>query len=219
MTEESDERIRYRHKFGDTLSLQDLMQRWRCNFKFINELAFDKKITPYLDGRAALVCKLDGKRTFLFSSLPTDDQISCIVENVAACQRYEILPDNVYFYWPEILSFEEAHPGICKQPVTTETVTDTGGLADETLEDAGADNPALTPREGGYWERDNFAIKLVNERRELLKMRRGEIKAELQKASDLFKDGRFTDWWNSQKIFPKGKGGRTKGSRNRNKNG
>lgn len=105
---EPDSRLKFIGKFGETLKLSELIQRWKANYNGVNELAFAEKIKPYMDGRAAFVCELDGKRTFLFSSLPTDEP--CIIEDVADCPKYETLPDDTYFYWPDILSFEEKHP-------------------------------------------------------------------------------------------------------------
>ena len=63
------------------------------------------------------------------------------------------------------------------------------------------------PRAGGYKERDEFAIKLVKDRPELLDKRAGEIKAELLKASNIFIVG-IADWWRDNPIFPKSAPGR-----------
>lgn len=63
------------------------------------------------------------------------------------------------------------------------------------------------PRMGGYKERDDFAIKLVESRPGLLGMRPGKIKTELQQASNLFTSG-YTDWWRNNTIFKKGTPGR-----------
>ena len=58
------------------------------------------------------------------------------------------------------------------------------------------------PRAGGYKERDEFVIEQVKDRPELLDMRAGEIKTELQKISNLFTSG-YSDWWRDNPIFPK----------------
>ena len=118
--------------------------------------------------------------------------------------------------WIHKTDFKHYKESIGKWPLQVEGLRESYWDDDEqeaeTLVDAGADNTALESREGGYWERDNFAIELIKKRPELLKLRRGGIKAELQKASDFFKNGRFNDWWRKQKIFPKGKGGRNQNS-------
>ncbi len=75
-------------------------------------------------------------------------------------------------------------------------------IADDV--DTGTDTK---PREGGYKKRDIFAIKLVKVRPELLTMRAGAIKAELQKASNIFTSG-IDDWWRNNPIFPKSEAGR-----------
>ncbi|MDP3839371.1 MAG: hypothetical protein Q8Q54_10655 [Methylococcales bacterium] len=115
---ELDPRIRFRHKFGETLSITELMQHWQSNVNFINEFAFAKKIRPNLDNREARVDIKNGKRIFSFISLPTDGQ-DCIVEDVDDCPQYTELPDNTYFYWTDILSYEEAHPEF-KKPLELE---------------------------------------------------------------------------------------------------
>jgi len=76
----------------------------------------------------------------------------------------------------------------------------------ETVEDDSVGSDATKPREGGYKERDEFAIELVKNRPELLGMRPGAIKADLQAASNLFTSG-YPDWWRNNPIFPKGKSG------------
>lgn len=76
--------------------------------------------------------------------------------------------------------------------------------------DAGTGNHAGTepkPREGGYNLRDEFAIRQVKDRPELLEMRAGMIKAELQKASNLFTSG-YGDWWRKNPVFNKSEPGR-----------
>lgn len=71
------------------------------------------------------------------------------------------------------------------------------------------DGVTIKPRDGGYFDRDVFAINLVKDRPELLAMRPGEIKKELQDASSLFFTG-YGDWWRGNPIFPKGKPGAPK---------
>ena len=85
----------------------------------------------------------------------------------------------------------------------------------EAVGDAETGNHAGTepsPRNNGYYERDKNAIQQVKDRPELLKMRAGAIKEELQKASNLFTSG-IEDWWRDNPIFPKSKAGRTKGKK------
>jgi hypothetical protein len=67
----------------------------------------------------------------------------------------------------------------------------------------------LTPRSGGYAARDNFVIKLIENRPELLGMRPFEIKAILKATSNLFTSG-YPDWWRNNTIFKKGKPGQPK---------
>ena len=78
---------------------------------------------------------------------------------------------------------------------------------DEAGGDAGAGSDATKPREGGYKERDEFAIKRVKDTPELLRMRPLAIKTKLQAASNLFTSG-YDSWWRDNPIFPKGKAGR-----------
>jgi hypothetical protein len=68
-------------------------------------------------------------------------------------------------------------------------------------------NSKFLPRRGGYKERDDYAVKLVKIRPELLEMRSGKIKTELQKISNLFTSG-YDSWWRHNPIFPKSKPGR-----------
>ena len=69
-------------------------------------------------------------------------------------------------------------------------------------------NSTLIPRDGGYKERDEFAIKLVLTNSELLAMRPKEIKEKLLELNNsLFISG-YTDWWREQPVFSKGKPGR-----------
>ncbi|MFI3136862.1 MAG: hypothetical protein QX197_08795 [Methylococcaceae bacterium] len=78
----------------------------------------------------------------------------------------------------------------------------------EAVVDAGVDSHEVTkPRIGGYKNRDEFVIKLVKSRPELLAMRPGQIKVALQAASNLFTSG-YADWWRNNPIFEKGKPGR-----------
>jgi hypothetical protein len=63
------------------------------------------------------------------------------------------------------------------------------------------------PRNNGYGKRDKEAIELVKQRPEMITMRPGVIKKELQAKSTLFLSG-YNDWWRENPIFPKGKGGR-----------
>ena len=63
------------------------------------------------------------------------------------------------------------------------------------------------PRAGGYKERDEFVIEQVKDRPELLTMRAGEIKKELQKTSKIFIGG-YDSWWRNNPVFPKSKPGR-----------
>ncbi|MGZ4981817.1 MAG: hypothetical protein ACXWAB_10255 [Methylobacter sp.] len=105
---EPDPRIVFRHKFGETLSLSTLMQRWNSNFNFVNELAFARKIRPNLNAREGFVEKqMDGDNVFVFRTIETEN---CIVEDDEDCPKYEMLPDDTYFYWTDILSFEDKHP-------------------------------------------------------------------------------------------------------------
>ena len=69
-----------------------------------------------------------------------------------------------------------------------------------------------SPRNNGYYERDKNAIQQVKDRPELLKMRAGEIKKELQKTSKIFIGG-YDGWWRNNPVFPKSKAGRTKGKK------
>ena len=95
----------------------------------------------------------------------------------------------------------------------TDGITKTDEWADylmsqaEPVPDADAGSCATKPREGGYKERDEFAIKLVNDRPELLVMRPGEIKTKLQAASKLFISG-YDGWWRKNPVFDKGMPGR-----------
>ena len=67
---------------------------------------------------------------------------------------------------------------------------------------------AITPRTGGYAKRDNFVIKLIENRPELLAMRAGVVKTELLKAAPaLFVSG-YDNWWRNNPIFPKSWPGR-----------
>ena len=75
---------------------------------------------------------------------------------------------------------------------------------------------AITPRTGGYATRDNFVIKLIENKPELLGMRPFEIKATLKATSNLFTSG-YPDWWRNNPIFKKGKPGRLQKKQGRNK--
>jgi hypothetical protein len=112
-SKELDPRYRFFDKFGKKLTLLELIQRWGNNEDFVNESAFAKKIRPSLDGREAFVCELNNQRTFLFTSIEDyDSKQPCIVEDVEDCPQYTKLPDDTYFYWTDILNFEEANPEI-----------------------------------------------------------------------------------------------------------
>ncbi|MEI6334295.1 MAG: hypothetical protein WCS87_07025 [Methylococcaceae bacterium] len=63
------------------------------------------------------------------------------------------------------------------------------------------------PRDGGYKLRDEFAIEQVKDKPELLEMRAGMIKVELQKASNLFTSG-YDEWWRKNPVFNKSEPGR-----------
>jgi hypothetical protein len=65
----------------------------------------------------------------------------------------------------------------------------------------------IKPREGGYSDRDKIAIDLVKQMPELLAMRPGAIKKELQAKSNKFLTG-YSDWWRGNPVFPKGEPGR-----------
>lgn len=81
-------------------------------------------------------------------------------------------------------------------------------LKDSSLGNWWSDDDPIKPRNGGYFKRDEIAIALVKQRPELLAMRPGEIKIELQKdESGLFISG-YPDWWRNNPVFPKGKPGR-----------
>jgi hypothetical protein len=69
-------------------------------------------------------------------------------------------------------------------------------------------NSTLIPRDGGYKERDEFAIKLIAKNPELLDMRPKEIKAKLLELNPKIFTNGINDWWRKQRIFPKGKPGR-----------
>jgi hypothetical protein len=171
------------------------MQRWQSNFNFINELAFAEKITAYFDQKAAFVCNLDNKRTFLFPTLPTDDELSCIVEDVANCPKYEKLPDNTYFYWPDILGFEAAHSEIYQSPVATEA---SGDIGTETKNDVGRRDKQIT-----------FICNTASELQymDLMAIPEGgktAIKKECLKNTALFTDDGFKKAWqeaNNRKLI------------------
>jgi hypothetical protein len=81
----------------------------------------------------------------------------------------------------------------------------------EPVADVGVVSHAGTeakPREGHYKERDEFAIKLVKDRPELLDMRPKEIKEQLLELNNSLFTAGYADWWREQPIFPKGCAGR-----------
>jgi hypothetical protein len=80
----------------------------------------------------------------------------------------------------------------------------------EAMGNGGAVDDTVKPREGGYKQRDEFAIEQVKNKPELLGMRPGKIKTELQTASNLFTSG-YSDWWRNNPIFAKGTPGRNPG--------
>ena len=69
-------------------------------------------------------------------------------------------------------------------------------------------NSTLIPRDGGYKERDEFAIKLVATNHELLDMRPKEIKEKLQQLNKSLFIAGYADWWREQPVFRKGMAGR-----------
>ena len=73
---------------------------------------------------------------------------------------------------------------------------------EETVSNEGG----IKPRKGGYGDRDEVAIKIVEGRPEILEWRKKDIKKELQKHS-IFISG-FESWWRKNPIFPKGKPGK-----------
>ncbi len=78
--------------------------------------------------------------------------------------------------------------------------------ANDELQANVIDNETIKPRLGGYYERDKFAIGLVELMPELLAMKSRDIKKALQAKSDLFFQG-YPDWWRLNPAFKKGRRG------------
>jgi hypothetical protein len=107
-----DPRLKYADKFSETLSLSELMQRWSANYNFINELCRTKKLMAYRDSREVLAYEINGSTIFVLVPSLNKTSKACIIEDINDCPKYEVLPDDVYFYWTEILSFEDVHSEI-----------------------------------------------------------------------------------------------------------
>jgi hypothetical protein len=112
-----DPRLKYADKFGETISFQNLIQRWSANKKLIDELCFskipDKKLRPYRDKKEGVIHRLEGKEVIVFLPQPSRDE-RCIIEDLNDCQRFITLPEDTYFYWADVLSFEESNPEIIR---------------------------------------------------------------------------------------------------------
>lgn len=110
-------RLKYADKFGETISFQNLIQRWSANKKLIDELCFskipDKKLRPYRDKKEGVIHRLEGKEVIVFLPQPSRDE-RCIIEGLNDCQRFITLPEDTYFYWADVLSFEESNPEIIR---------------------------------------------------------------------------------------------------------
>lgn len=117
MNTDEDPRLQYADKFGETISLQNLIQRWNANKKLIDELCFskipDKKLRPYRDKKEGVIHRLEGKEVIVFLPQPSRDE-HCIIEDLNDCQRFITLPEDTYFYWADVLSFEESNPEIIR---------------------------------------------------------------------------------------------------------
>ncbi|MEI6267594.1 MAG: hypothetical protein WCP01_01845 [Methylococcaceae bacterium] len=77
-----------------------------------------------------------------------------------------------------------------------------------TIVNQDSKNQPFKPREGRYKERDEAAIKLVEEMPTLLAMRPQSVQAKLQEAKPkLFTNG-YDNWWRKNPVFPKSTAGR-----------
>ena len=94
--------------------------------------------------------------------------------------------------------------GINKPEPQTKPVGDAGAGSQVT-------ESLIKARQGGYFERDEAAIKLVKDNPGLLSMRPASVKRELQRKNPAFTQG-YNTWWRGQEIFPKGKPGTNKKS-------
>ncbi|MEI6068488.1 MAG: hypothetical protein WCP96_14185 [Methylococcaceae bacterium] len=111
----------------------------------------------------------------------------------------EILPSD-FICWAKLKGY----------PIPDELKTIGTATQTEAVGDAGTGSNAGTetkPRDGGYKLRDEFAIEQVKDWPELLEMRAGMIKVELQNASNLFTSG-YDEWWRKNPVFNKSKPGR-----------
>ena len=113
MSMEVDSRLKDSNKVGETISLSELIQRWQNDKEFINKLCFAKKIRPYRDSREGVVSNLNGSEVYVFSKSSSRNE-PCIIEDIPDCEKFEALPDDVYFYLTDVLSFEEAKPDVKK---------------------------------------------------------------------------------------------------------
>jgi hypothetical protein len=112
MNNEPDSRLKYGDSFGVTISIQDLLLRWNANIKLIDELCFSNKIKPYRDSYTGFSDTIDGNDVIIFS--PTLANENYIDGDINDCPKFQSLPDDTFFYMPDILSFEDLHPEVKK---------------------------------------------------------------------------------------------------------
>jgi hypothetical protein len=112
MNKVPDSRLKHGDSFGATISIQDLLLRWNANIKLIDELCFSKKIIPYRDSYTGFIDTLDGNDVITFTPTLTNEfYIDCDIND---CRQFQSLPDDTFFYLPDILSFEDIYPEIKK---------------------------------------------------------------------------------------------------------
>lgn len=158
MEHEVDPRDKYSSVFGETLALAELKKHWHVGDPYINEIVKAGKLTAYLTGRASFM--LNKKITFPL--LPTSE-IPVPVERVADVPTFDKLPDEVFFYWTEILAYKNA-------PVPTAIGTKQLSIPDKPWLIHNPDDPE--PKQGWYTAARYFAREIVKEDPSLLTKRK-----------------------------------------------